>query len=269
MLIPKSPGKLVIQTPVAAIDCSNADHGYISAMQPKAATGKQIKICVSKGKEKQNFSLIDNGVYNYIPLCFGSGKYDVIIYQLRSGITYDTIKKFNITADIISKFASYLYPNTYCNYNSSSKCVAKSNEITANCLDDYEKTKSVYAWMEHHIAYDHDLAAKHKSGELNWWLVEPDETLNAGKSTCWGHAGLLAAMLRAQDIPTKICIGFNGAYRHAWNEIYLLKGGNIGGVVITANKWTRIDFTFMTSNRSYLANKFVSDDSRYALDYIG
>ncbi|MCI9382900.1 MAG: transglutaminase domain-containing protein, partial [Lachnospiraceae bacterium] len=55
------------------------------------------------------------------------------------------------------------------------------------------------------------------------YLPDVDATLQERKGICFDYSALFAAMLRAQDIPVRLAIGYvqpDNIY-HAWNQVYL------------------------------------------------
>ena len=70
------------------------------------------------------------------------------------------------------------------------------------------------------------------------YLPDVDETLSSGKGICFDYAALMAAMLRAHDIPTRLAIGNVDpeGILHAWNQIYI------------DGKWVWMDATFGIKN---------------------
>ena len=56
----------------------------------------------------------------------------------------------------------------------------------------------------------------------NWATDYVDEDLLAQKKgICFDYAALMTAMLRSQDIPTKLVVGYTGNLYHAWINVYL------------------------------------------------
>ena len=108
------------------------------------------------------------------------------------------------------------------------------------------------------ISYDYDKASSVKSG----YLPDVDKILKAKKGICFDYSSLMAAMLRAQNIPAKLVVGSAGAYaqNHAWNEVYLSKTGWITlKIQNTATGWKLLDPTFgdkTGSESSYAAARF-------------
>ena len=79
-----------------------------------------------------------------------------------------------------------------------------------------------------------------------------DETLESKKGICFDYAALLAAMLRSQQIPTRLGTGNTTIEYHAWVEVYIEGKGWINpDILLHAKKWSRMDPTFDASDIDY------------------
>ena len=67
------------------------------------------------------------------------------------------------------------------------------------------------------------------------YLPDIDDTLAKRKGICFDYSAVFACMLRVQNIPAKLIIGYADRYYHAWNSV-LIEG-----------KWERYDLTFADS----------------------
>lgn len=122
--------------------------------------------------------------------------------------------------------APFSYPNQQVFYTPDSELVRLSYTLTQNCDTDDEKIEILYSYVSKHISYDYELANEILSGETSYVFPDPDQTLAYKSGICGDIAILLAAMLRAQNIPTRLVKGWvpnkgdgTPAY-HAWNEVW-------------------------------------------------
>ncbi|MFT3985964.1 MAG: transglutaminase-like domain-containing protein [Lachnospiraceae bacterium] len=102
-----------------------------------------------------------------------------------------------------------------------------------NVKDDTEKVKIVYKYITSNFKYDQEKASSIQPG----YLPDLNDVARFGKAICYDYASLFAAVLRSNQIPTKLVMGYRNdmeAY-HAWNEV-LLDG-----------KWVIIDTTVDSS----------------------
>ena len=102
------------------------------------------------------------------------------------------------------------------------------------------------------------------------YLPDVDETLSTGKGICFDYAALTTAMLRSQNIPTRLEIGYSGKIYHAWISVYIEDIGWIDKLIeFTGDAWTRMDPTFASSNENNeKILKYIGDGSNYNLQYL-
>ncbi len=112
-----------------------------------------------------------------------------------------------------------LYPNQYVWYNETTRTISKADELAEGLTSDEEITKQIYRFVVDHMSYDSEKADTVQKG----YLPNADEALDTGKGICFDYAVLLAVMLRAEGIPTKLVIGtlMPGSLYHAWNSVFL------------------------------------------------
>ena len=117
-----------------------------------------------------------------------------------------------------------------------------------------------------HVSYDKAKAESVTSG----YLPDVDETLETGKGICFDYAVLTAAMLRSQNIPTRLEIGYSGDVYHAWISVYTPETGWIDDLIeFRGDGWTRMDPTFASSNdNNKKILKYIGDGSNYTTQYI-
>ena len=141
--------------------------------------------------------------------------------------------------------AYYLLPTA--NIQSTNAAIVKlAAEITENISGDYEKTRALHDWVCNNLWYDLDSVNTGKRQS-----VDAVTTLNNRRGVCSGFSNLLAALLRASDIPAKTVRGtavtiatdswtqdqLSGKeVNHAWVEAYV-KG-----------RWMIIDATWNCDN---------------------
>ena len=257
--VTESPGKIVYQKGESCIDASNASLGYITVKQ--GGLSNRLKLQVIKDDKTYNYDLNNQGNYEAFPLQMGSGTYTVRIMKNLSGSKYAQVFSASIDVALMDEFTTYLYPNQYVNYTATSEAVQKSFELCAGQETDLDKVKAVYNFLINNITYDKNLAVTVESG----YLPDVDAVLKAKKGICFDYAALMAAMLRAQNIPSKLVVGKvapNGI-THAWNEIYIKNVGWITvGIKANGSSWERMDATFGASKSSDI-EKYIGTGSNY------
>lgn len=125
------------------------------------------------------------------------------------------------------ELAPFLRPNQYVNYTEDSQAVALAAELTAGMTDNLEKVKTIYDYVVQNISYDRLLAAKVQSG----YLPDIDQVLAKKKGICFDYAALMSAMLRSQEVPTKLVVGYTGSVYHAWINVYSEEEGWIDAAI--------------------------------------
>ena len=77
-------------------------------------------------------------------------------------------------------------------------------------------------------------------------------------------------MLRSQDIPTRLEIGYSDTIYHAWISVWLEGKGWIDNIIeFRGDGWTRMDPTFAAGNgNSEQILRYIGDDSNYTPQYI-
>jgi transglutaminase-like putative cysteine protease len=205
-----------------------------------------------------------NGGYETFPLSAGSGTYKIAIYENVTGNQYSTALSQTITANITNTFGPYLYPNQYVNFNASSKVVAKAKELAAGCTSDLDVVTKVYNYATT-ITYDYNKANTVQSG----YTPDPDAILASGTGICFDYAAVMASMLRSQDIPTRLEVGYAGTAYHAWISTYIKDVGWVNGIIsFDGTNWSLMDPTFAASTDETTLKNFIGDGSNYKTKYI-
>lgn len=96
-----------------------------------------------------------------------------------------------------------------------------------------------------------------------------DVVLASRKGICFDYAALMTAMLRSQDIPTKLVIGYTGSLYHAWVDVYIESVGWVDNFIyFDGQKWSLMDPTFVsTSGHSEEIKQYVGNASNYQAKY--
>lgn len=295
----------------AEIDWSHADDGYVSVKLNENLT-KVTRCSVSwLGDNKMVQFLeyiIPHGNWVNIPLLAGSQEYVVDIAPTVTDADpdltdeeWDIIESACLTArfkaEIADPEALWLLSHVKCDYENAPNACAKAAELTKNCKTDAEKITAIFEYVSKTISYDKALynseKARVKAGESQYSVsaerdLNPDSILENKKGVCEHYTALMAAMLRSQGIPCKVCIGSaytgksdnDGWGAHAWVAVKPgtgtlnmkalgagkdFKPAELGEVVNSVpTGWIRLDPTWghTSSGRAKAAN-----DSSYSPDY--
>ena len=255
---PQASGTTVFSNGSAVIDASNASQGYV--MVKYSGGTSRIKVRISKGTE-YTYDLNTAGNYEVFPLTEGSGTYTIKVFQQVQGTSYAQVMSQTVTANIADSQSPFLYPNQFCNFNANSAVVAKAAELTGGISDPLAKVQAVYRYAIDHISYDYQKAASVQSG----YLPVPDATLASGKGICFDYAAVMTSMLRSQDIPTKLVIGYTGGTYHAWVSVYLTGQGWVDNIIyFDGTNWRYMDPTFASSGKGDAAiSSYISNQANY------
>lgn len=258
-------GVTVFSNSSASIDASNLSEGYILV---KYTGGKNVKIKVQitkQGGETYTYNLNNTGATETFPLTEGNGQYTVKVFENTSGTKYAQAYSTTLNLKLRNDFLPFLYPNQYVNYSDSSKVVAKAAELTAGKSSDLEKLSAIYYYVTDNFVYDYNLANTVQSG----YLPDVDKVLASQKGICFDYAAVMAAMLRSQNIPCKLVVGYAGTIYHAWINVYIEGVGWVDKVIyFDGTTWTLMDPTFVSNGKhSDAILKYVTTDTNYSEKY--
>ncbi len=264
-LTPKATGTVVKKNSKAVVDYSNVADGYVM-VQYTASTSKKLKARV-KGPSGVIYTYnLTAGEWAVFSLSDGSGSYQVTVYENISGTKYATVLSADFTATLENEFLPFLLPNQYVDYTDAPNTLKKAQELTKGITDPLEKVKAVYTFVVKNLTYDKAKASTVTSG----YLPVLDTVLAEKKGICFDYAALMAGMLRSQDVPCKLVVGYSGTVYHAWINVYSEKSGWINGVIFfDGTTWKLMDPTFAsTGKQSASIMKYIGDGSNYSAKYI-
>lgn len=254
-------GVTVLANEKASIDASNLTEGYILV---KYTGGKNVRIKVQitkTGGTTYTYDLNNKGTAETFPLTEGNGTYTVKVFENTTGSKYAQAYSTTLNMSLRNEFLPFLYSNQYVNYTDKSAAVAQAVKLVAGKSSDVDKIQAVFDFVVGNVSYDYEKAKTVQSG----YLPTIDTTLSTKKGICFDYAALMTAMLRSQNIPTKLVIGYSGKTYHAWINTYINGVGWVDSVIyFDGQKWTLMDPTFVSSsNRSDTIMKYVTNPANY------
>lgn len=258
-------GVTVYSNAKASIDASNLAEGYLMV---KYTGGKDVKIKVQITRDSgttYTYNLNNKGSAETLPLTEGDGKYTVKVYENTTGTKYAQAYSTTVTMKLRNEFLPFLYSNQFVNYTEKSAVVTKAAELTKDAATDLTRIQSIYDFVIQNFTYDYELAKTVQSG----YLPDVDKVLADKKGICFDYAAVMAAMLRAQNIPSKLVVGYAGITYHAWIDVYIDSIGWVDKVIyFDGTTWTLMDPTFVSSgNHSDSIMTYVTTDSNYTAKY--
>lgn len=260
VLVPEATGTAVHSCDSATVDVSNISEGYI--MADYHGTSSKVKLQIT-GPDGVTYTYNLHGGYETFPVTAGNGTYTIGVFENISETKYSTALSFTADAGITNEFGPYLYPNQYVNFNASSLPVSKAVELAYTANTDLEVVENVYNYIIDHFTYDYDKAKSVVSG----YLPVVDDVYRANTGICFDYAAVMATMLRSQNIPTRLEVGYMGEEYHAWISIYIEDIGWINGIIeFDGSTWNLMDPTFASTSKS--PSDFITEDSKYLTKYV-
>lgn len=262
---PTAPGDAVLGEGPVRIDVSNAAQGYVMACYNGSAAKANIQLTGPDGINYKYF-LPPSEDWVSLPLSGGSGTYAVDAYENIVDTRYAVLFKETLEVQLENDLLPFLYPNQFVDFNAGSRCVEKASQTVADAADDLEAVAAIYHYVVENTVYDQQKADTVPSG----YLPDVDETLESGTGICFDFASLTAAMLRSQNIPARLEIGYSGQVYHAWISVYTAETGWIDNAIeFTGDAWTRMDPTFASTNNSSKAVlQYIGDGNNYTVQYM-
>lgn len=261
--IPTASGSKSYGNATVGVDASNTQNGYIM-VKYMGNVGK-IKVQIIKDGLTYTYDLNARNAYEVFPLSEGNGTYSVKVFENVSGNQYSQAFSQDLSVSLANQFEPFLYPNQYVNFSPESASVKKGAELAAGAADAIGVVNSVYNYVVNNMTYDVAKAASVQSG----YLPNVDQILATRTGICFDYAALMVSMLRSQDIPAKLVVGYTGTTYHAWVNVFIDGVGWIDNYIyFDGNNWSLADPTFAsTGGQSETIKKYIGDGSNYQQKY--
>ncbi len=264
ILEPVASGTLEKRTGKAVIDYSNSADGY-AMVQFTGTTTQRLKAQVTGPTTTYTYNITPQQWATF-PLSDGNGTYKVAVYENVTGTKYAAVASVSFSVQMKDEFTTFLYPNQYVDYGAAPEAVAKAAELTEGLAEPLDKVEAIYDYVIKNLTYDKEKAATVKSG----YLPVLDQVLAEKKGICFDYAALMTGMLRSQEVPCKMIIGYAGEAYHAWISVWSQESGWVDGAIFfDGQTWHRMDPTFAsTGNQSAAIMKYIGDGSHYSAKYL-
>lgn len=263
VLTPEAPGKKTLGSSPLILDISNQDQGYLTAESDSDDSRMNIQLTAPSGVVYSYF--LEPDEQTVLPFSEGSGEYLITCYQQVDGNQYAALYTETLTIKLQNEFLPFLYPNQYVDFSSKSKTCKLAASLVKEDMTDIDILKTFYAYVTSHISYDYDKADSVEAG----YLPDVDDTLSTGTGICFDYAALTTAMLRSQDIPCKLQIGYSGDVKHAWIDVYIRGSGWVTKAVsFDGDTWKLMDPTFdANSDGDEAIQEYIGDESNYTVQF--
>ena len=263
VLTPEAPGKKTLGSSPLILDISNQDQGYLTAESDSDDSRMNIQLTAPSGVVYSYF--LEPDEQTVLPFSEGSGEYLITCYQQVDGNQYAALYTETLTIKLQNEFLPFLYPNQYVDFSSKSKTCKLAASLVKKDMTDIDILKTFYTYVTSHISYDYDKADSVEAG----YLPDVDDTLSTGTGICFDYAALTTAMLRSQDIPCKLQIGYSGDVKHAWIDVYIRGSGWVTKAVsFDGDTWKLMDPTFdANSDGDEAIQEYIGDESNYTVQF--
>lgn len=261
-LLPKAGESALYENEAVRLDASESSKGYV--ILDYHGTAEKVKLQIK---------LPDGTIYSYplkqerirsFPLTGGNGIYQISVLEHAYDDLYAVAFTQEIEVILEDEFLPFLYPNQFSWYDASSKATLLGISLSDKSSSDLEYLEQVYLWVTENISYDNEKAEQVTSD----YVPDVDDTLGTGKGICFDYASLMVAMLRSQNIPTKLEVGYSGQVYHAWISVYLTDHGWVDNIIeLKGNHWTLLDPTLASNNDKEAVSQYVGDGSNYTVKY--
>lgn len=263
VLTPSADGVTVYQNDFASIDASNTSQGYV--MVKYNGANEKVKLQITCPDQScYTYLISDRGAYDTFPLTAGNGSYTLQVLENVAGDTYTVSLTQSINVSIEDEFLPFLYPNQYVNFHADSQAVSKGSDLAKDTYSDLDVVQNIYNYVIKNISYDTEKAQNVSYG----YVPDIDDTLSSKKGICFDYAALMTSMLRSQNIPTKLEVGYSGDAYHAWISTYIDDKGWVDDIIqFDGDTWQIMDPTLAATNDSAAVKKYVGDGSHYVVKY--
>lgn len=226
------------------IDYSNAANGYVMFKYSGGHSNVRLQVTVPGGSTPTYPIFSKN--WEAIPLTNGNGTYTFRALANDGGNSYSVVGSVDIKVKLSYSTAAFYRPNIYCNYSGGTSCVKYAAELTRGCDSEVAKIEAIYNYVVKSFRYDYGKASSVASAA---YVPNLNSVWSSKSGICFDYASTMAAMLRTQGIPTKVCIGYvNGSTYHAWISTYVKGSGWVNGIIqFNGNTWKLMDPTFAST----------------------
>ena len=267
----------IIRTPVLGgeyvvegyftVNVGNVSRGYFK-VRHKTDAGALVQITNNNYGQPDFFNLEGNNEWEVFPLTRGDGVYTIQILEYYEDRVFKVVFSHDVYVSLDNQHYPFLYPSRYVNFNENSAAVAQASRLAGQASNDLEVVRFIYNYITTNISFDLDFALAVYSGIVLEHAPDIDATLAAGTGICFDFAALAAAMLRSQNIPTRLEIGYVLGIFHAWVAVYV-PGVDWGSAAHPhAAGWGLLDPTTTAAN--YAAGFFspVVDVNEYSILFV-
>ena len=229
----------------ATVDISNTSSGYFMVRFDGNVSRFVVRVEHSAAQQPCDFHMRPSN-WETVPLTHGNGTYTVTVLEHVADGMFAVTLTTTIEVSMSNPLLPWLYPNQFVNFTPQTNAVRIAEDLAGGAYSELDVVRAVYDFVIANIAYDHAFAQDVTSGTITEYLPDLDDILSRGRGICFDYAAIMAAMLRAQNIPTRLEIGFvSGGIFHAWVTVHTDEHGWVGVAQFAQGaNWTLMDPTF-------------------------
>ena len=235
---PVASQQQVANAPGCEIDYSNVASGYV--MVKYTGCYEYAFVIVLQNDTESIFRILWSENYTTLPLSGGSGLYVVSFHEPVVSAGANVHRKVLQTEFFVEldECLPYLYPNQMVWFTEDTAAIQFGGHLLDPAMTDLEVIEAVYRYTAETISVNYELERQVHCGDISERLVlDVDEIYSERSGVCLDYAVLMVALLRSQQIPTKLVVGYANSAWHSWVSVYTAEEG-----------WVVYDPTFASDN---------------------
>ena len=261
--LPEASGENTTGNDSVSIDYSNISDGYFMVQYKGNASKVKLQLTVPDGETVYTYTITDHEFQTF-PFSSGDGSYHLDVLENVKDNLYSLLFSTDFDVALTDELAPFLYPNQYSYFTEDNEAITYAVTLSEESSNDLDFVEQVYNYVIDNIVYDEEKA---KDPPLDY-VPDIDETMESGKGICFDYASLMTAMLRSQQVPTKLVVGYSGDAYHAWISVYIDEIGWVDNVIeFDGTDWSLMDPTLGANNSSDAVKEYVGDGSNYVVKY--
>ncbi len=198
----------------ATINTESISKGFVTV------TGSaEMVVQISKDGQKYNYVLNDSNETN-LPLQLGNGTYKIMILKKVNSNQYSVVDSQDVEVTTENN-TPFLNSIQLINFDESMISIQELTELLSSATTETSKVEALYDYLLEHMSYDYNKAGR--VANVNNYIPVIDDTYISELGICYDMSSLFASILRHNEIPTKLIMGYtpNVPTYHAWNEVYI------------------------------------------------
>ena len=218
------------------------NQGIATVSFPKMKKGYKAFIVIEKGKQEYNFRMTKT---ENIPLPFGSGIYDLTLYQGKGDdfIPMET-KRFyaSFSSVLLAKQKTILSPGIQ---DKQVDHLLKTKFKNWRSWTPDMRVAKVHQYVTRSFSYDYELAENLEP----WYLPDTKRLVQQQEGICYDFASLTSSLLREMNVPTRVVMGYPKDFDvyHSWNEVYVKRSWKVVDTTFDLGKNTRTPYKLSTN----------------------